>query len=283
VKNNRAIKFSMEVEDIELQPLTRPESPAPAEPPAIINCLVCLRENKPSRREDIHIRVCSEHNIWVHMRCIRGLLGNNWYVDCPNTFDECRQFKPELVVAETHFPLDYSVFTVKRSFYHGWIWLVVMAIALNVFATYSISQCDLTVYQNSCYIVGVLSHCLANFPLPCLFFYYRPIVTTYFKFEHDYYSVKQKLFSEAFVLALASVSGVPLLVMVDEVFSSHLVLGVWVTIFSGFITPICCIALLHNLYDVFLQISSAEIVFTPTIVRSLSPKREVANSSSSDL
>lgn len=274
----------MEADDIELVPLTRPETPPEVQIEApIINCLVCLRDNLPAQRSDINIRVCSEHNIWVHMRCIRGLMGHNWYVECPNTFAECQQFKPELVVADQHHPLDYSVFTVKRSFYHAWIWIVVFSLALNVFATYSITRCNLVVYQSSCYIAGILSYCIANLPLPCLFFYYHPTVTTYFKFEHDYYSVKQKLISEGFVLGLASVSGVPLLVMIDEVFSSHLILAVWITIFSGFITPICCFALMHNLYEIFLQISSAEIVFVPTIVRSLSQNHEAADSSPSDL
>lgn len=274
----------MEQEEIELQPLARAESP-PSEDfePAIIRCIICLRDNKPSHLQDTHILVCNTHNIWVHMGCIRSLVGHNWYVDCPNTFDECCQFKPELVVGSDRHLLDYSVFAVKRGFYHGWIWLVVVSIMLNVFATYSISKCDLTVYQGSCYIAGVLSHGLGNFLLPCLFFYYHPTVTTYFKFEHNYHSVKQKLISEGFVLSLAAVAGIPLLVMIDQVLSSHLLLGVWITIFSGFITPASCIAIMHNLYEIYLQISSAEIVFTPTIVRDLGPRHQAENRGSDDL
>jgi hypothetical protein len=266
----------MEVE-LEMHPLRDTDSPAP------IDCIVCLIDNAPSKPDDVRIVICPDHNNAVHMRCLPKLMGNNWHVDCPNTFVECSHYRPQLIAGDVTHSLDYSVFTIKRSFYLGWVFSVAFAIMLNVFATFSINNCDLRVYQNSCYISGVLSHGIASLIMTALFFYYRPTVVTYFKYDHDYTSIKRKLRAEIFILGMAAGSGVPLLVIVGEVLSTHLLLGVWVAIVSGLINPLCCIAIGHNLYDILLQISSAEIVFVKTNVRSLADFHQVPKSAISHL
>jgi len=62
-----------------------------------------------------------------------------------------------------------------------------------------------------------------------------------------------------------------------------LILGVWVAVVSGLINPLCCIAIGHNLYDILLQIGSAEIVFVETDVRSLADFHQVPKSTASHL
>jgi hypothetical protein len=258
--------------EVEMQPLRDTESPA------LMDCIICLIDNTASKPEDVRIPICPEHNNAVHMRCLPKLMGSGWNVGCPNTFEECDHYRPQLITGDVKYNLDYSVFTVKRSLYIGWIFSVAFTIALNVFATFSINDCDLQVYQNSCYISGVLSHGIASLILAVLFFYYRPTVVTYFKYDHDYTSIKRKLKAEMFILGMAAGSGVPLLVIVGEVLSTHLFLGIWVAVVSGLINPLCCIAIGHNLYDILLQISSAEIVFTKTIIRSLADFHQVPKS-----
>jgi hypothetical protein len=253
--------------DIEMQPLNITDL-APA-------CTVCLVDNAPPKPNDVLVKVCPEHKIHVHMRCVHKLMGSNWHVDCPNTFDECRHYKPQLILNGVRHTLDYGVFAVKRSFYVGWIFAVAFSVALNVFATFSINDCDFQIYQNSCYIAGVLTHGIASLILVLLFFYYRPTAVTYFKYDHDYVAIQHKLRAEMFVLALAAASGVPLVVILGEVISTHLILGVWVGIVSGIINPLCCIAIGHNLYEITLQISSAEIVFAETSIRSLDEFHQV--------
>lgn len=261
--------------DVEMLPLRPTESPPP------MDCIVCLTENERSKPEDVRIPICQRHNNAVHMRCLPRLMGKSWNIDCPNTFEECTHYKPQLIVGELKHNLDYSVFTVKRSFYIGWIFAVAVSIALNVFATFSINECDLLVYQNSCYISGLLTHGVASLILVLLFFYYRPTVVTYFKYDHDYASIKRKLRGEIFILSLAAASNVPLLVLIGEVLSTHLILGVWIATVSGIINPLCCVAVGHNLYEVLLHIASAEIVFTEVAVRSLADFHLVPKSTGS--
>jgi hypothetical protein len=258
--------------DVEMLPLRSTDSPPP------MDCIICLTENERSKPDDIRIPICPRHNNAVHMRCLPRLMGKGWHVDCPNTFEECSHFKPQLIVGDIKINLDYSIFTVKRSFYIGWIFAVVFGIALNVFATFSINECDLRVYQNSCYISGLLTHGIASLILVLLFFYYRPTVVTYFKYDHDYGSIKRKLYGEMFILSLAAASNVPLLVLIGEVLETHLILGVWIAIVSGIINPLACIAVGHNLYEILLHIGSAEIVFTETEVRSLEDFHQVPKS-----
>jgi len=255
----------------------------PADSSVLMDCIICLTENEFSRPEDVRIPICPQHNNAVHMRCLPRLMGNGWNVDCPNTFAQCYHYRPQLITGGVKYNLDYSVFTLKRSFYIGWVFSVAFLIALNVFATFSINDCDLQVYQNSCYISGVLTHGIASLILVLLFFYYRPTVVTYFKYDHDYASIKRKLKAEMFILGMAAGSGVPLLVIVGEVLSTHLILGVWVAVVSGLINPLCCIAIGHNLYDILLQIGSAEIVFVETDVRSLADFHQVPKSTASHL
>lgn len=259
-------------EEVEMQPLRSADSPPPQ-----VDCIVCLLDDaKPSKPDDVRITICQTHNTAVHLRCLPRLMGSNWYVDCPYQFSEPHQYEPKLVANEIPHRLDYSMFTMKKSLYIGWIFAVCMSVALNVFATFSINDCDFQVYQNSCYIAGVSAHTIGSLILILLFFYYRPTVVTYLQYNHDYVAINRKLISEIFILSLAGTAGIPLLVLIGEVLSAHLVLGVWIGIISGIVNPTACFAIAHALYEIKLQFSSAEVIFTPVQVKTLweSPKAE---------
>jgi len=238
---------------------------------ALVNpCVICLRDNTPIRDEDQNVCICEDHQMFVHIKCVGKLMGANWYTRCPNTFEECHSYQPRLVVGTEKFDLNYSVFSVKKSLYNGWPVSLIVATMLNVFASFSINNCDFQIYQNSCYVAGVISHGMGNLIIALLFFYYQPTVAVYFKYTGNYFSIKRKLKGELFVTVLALVSGIPLLVLLAKVLDTHYILGIWLLIVSGIINPLCCLSICHMLYSIVVQISSTELVFEPVEVVSLS-------------
>jgi hypothetical protein len=250
-------------DDIELHPLH--------EHATLINpCVICLRDNIPCRDEDENVCICSEHNMFVHIKCVGKLMGSNWYVRCPNSFDDCKCYRPRLAVGTEKFDLDYSVFSVKKNLYSGWPVALLIAIMLNVFASFSINDCDLQVYQNSCYVAGVISHGVGNLIIALLFFYYQPNVAVYFKYSGNYLAIKRKLKGELFIATLTLVSGIPLLVLIGSVLETHFILAIWLLVVSGIINPLCCLSICHMLYNIMVQINSTELLFEPVEVVLLS-------------
>jgi hypothetical protein len=248
---------------IELQPLS--------DELTLINpCIICLRDNIPVRNEDQNVSVCAAHNIFVHLKCVHKLMGSNWHVDCPNTYERCTSYKPRLVIGTEKVDLDYSVFSVKKNFYNGWPLALIIAMTLNVFASFSINECDLQVYQNSCYLAGVISSGIANLLIALLFFYYQPTIAVYFKYTSNYAAIKRKLRAEIFFATLTLVSGIPLLVLIGDVIQMHYVLALWLLVIAAIINPLCCASIAHMLYTIIVQVNSAELVFEPVQVVSLS-------------